>query len=228
MLLYIHIPFCDSKCAYCSFNSYVDSFHLRQTYMEALQQQLRHELLHFAAGPRSIETVFIGGGTPSTISPELYAPIFELLDRYLHPQAEITVEANPNDACGFTAVDHISGSGVDTRDFALRRLTYELDDGNGGTAQAIVTLTVTPVNDAPTLAISEPLELDEGGLAALSDEQIAADSRLLDDRGEDRRVAAIVRLDAYKPRPVGFGQVLEACSGRNAADLIAGSRIVYT
>jgi oxygen-independent coproporphyrinogen-3 oxidase len=43
-----------------------------------------------------IETLFIGGGTPSTISPELYAPIFELLAPFLHPRAEITVEANPN------------------------------------------------------------------------------------------------------------------------------------
>ncbi len=98
LLAYLHIPYCDSKCHYCAFNSYVGRFDTRTEYMKALHRQLAHELECFGTTPDSIETLFIGGGTPSTISPELYAPIFELLDRYLHPQAEITVEANPNSA----------------------------------------------------------------------------------------------------------------------------------
>lgn len=98
MLLYIHIPFCDSKCSYCAFNSYVDKFHQRAAYMQALQQQLRHELHRFSAQKNSIETVFIGGGTPSTVAAELYAPIFELIQPYLTQDAEITSEANPNSA----------------------------------------------------------------------------------------------------------------------------------
>ncbi len=98
MLLYIHIPFCDSKCSYCSFNSYVDKFPLRRAYMEALQRQLDFELRRFAAGPGSIETLFIGGGTPSTVAPELYAPLFGMLEPYLAEGAEITTEANPNSA----------------------------------------------------------------------------------------------------------------------------------
>ena len=98
MLLYIHIPFCDSKCSYCAFNSYVDKFHLKEQYMSALKQQLEFELQRFAAQKNSIETLFIGGGTPSTISPELYAPIFKLLEPYLQQNIEITSEANPNSA----------------------------------------------------------------------------------------------------------------------------------
>ncbi len=98
MLLYIHIPFCDSKCHYCSFNSYVDLFHLRETYMNALLIQLRFELERFNAQEKSIETIFIGGGTPSTVRPELYRPIFELLRPYIKDNAEITSEANPNSA----------------------------------------------------------------------------------------------------------------------------------
>jgi len=98
MLLYIHIPFCDSKCSYCAFNSYVDKFHQREAYMRALYQQLSYELEHFRVGKDSIETVFIGGGTPSTVSPELYTPIFELIKPYLMQDAEITSEANPNSA----------------------------------------------------------------------------------------------------------------------------------
>ncbi|MDD2356444.1 MAG: radical SAM family heme chaperone HemW [Thiovulaceae bacterium] len=98
MLLYIHIPFCDSKCSYCSFNSYVDKFQQRQNYMDALLEQLKFELLRFDAKEKSIETFFIGGGTPSTVSPELYRPIFELLEPYFVDDIEITTEANPNSA----------------------------------------------------------------------------------------------------------------------------------
>ena len=98
MLLYIHIPFCDSKCSYCAFNSYVDKFHLKDVYMSALKKQLEFELGRFEAKEKSIETVFIGGGTPSTVSPKLYKPIFKLLKPYLQKNIEITSEANPNSA----------------------------------------------------------------------------------------------------------------------------------
>ena len=98
MLFYIHIPFCDSKCSYCAFNSYVDKFHLKEQYMQALCTQLEFELERFQADNNSIETLFIGGGTPSTVSPELYKPLFKLLKPYLAKDIEITSEANPNSA----------------------------------------------------------------------------------------------------------------------------------
>lgn len=99
MLLYIHIPFCDSKCSYCAFNSYVDKFSLREAYMNALILQLKTELLRFnVSSSNPIETVFIGGGTPSTVEPSLYRPLFEMIDPYLVKNCEITSEANPNSA----------------------------------------------------------------------------------------------------------------------------------
>lgn len=98
MLVYLHIPYCDSKCHYCSFNTYVDKFDTRESYMKALHAQLSFELQRFKTSPESIETLFIGGGTPSTVAPELYEPIFELLSPYLQKDAEITTEANPNSA----------------------------------------------------------------------------------------------------------------------------------
>ncbi len=98
LLCYIHIPYCDSKCHYCSFNSFVDKFDTREAYMLALHTQLTFELKRFKANKQSIETLFIGGGTPSTIHPTLYRPIFELLAPYLKTNAEITTEANPNSA----------------------------------------------------------------------------------------------------------------------------------
>ncbi|MEA1953887.1 MAG: radical SAM family heme chaperone HemW [Campylobacterota bacterium] len=98
MLVYLHIPYCDSKCHYCSFNSYVDKFDTRQAYMHALYKQLIFELKRFNTQKKQIATLFIGGGTPSTVTPALYQPIFDLLTPYLQDDAEITTEANPNSA----------------------------------------------------------------------------------------------------------------------------------
>ncbi len=98
MLLYIHIPFCDSKCHYCAFNSYVDKFHLKEEYMQALCRQLTFELKRFSVAPKAIESLFIGGGTPSTVAPKLYEKLFEVLTPYLDENIEITSEANPNSA----------------------------------------------------------------------------------------------------------------------------------
>jgi len=98
MLLYLHIPYCDSKCHYCSFNSYVDRFDTRQAYMIALAKQLQFELQRFQVKPQTISSLFIGGGTPSTIPAPLYEPIFEIITPLLTPHAELTAEANPNSA----------------------------------------------------------------------------------------------------------------------------------
>ena len=99
MLLYIHIPFCDSKCFYCAFNSYTDKFHLKHEYMNALKKQLKNDLENYVIkNNKKIETVFIGGGTPSTIKAFEYEEIFEMIKPYLEEFAEITTEANPNSA----------------------------------------------------------------------------------------------------------------------------------
>lgn len=66
--------------------------------MKALFNQLKYELKRFGASEKSIETFFIGGGTPSTIEPKLYEEIFQLIKPYLCEDAEITTEANPNSA----------------------------------------------------------------------------------------------------------------------------------
>ena len=66
--------------------------------MLALEKQLKFELKHFEVTEQTIETIFIGGGTPSTVDPLLYQPIFELLQPLIKKGAEITTEANPNSA----------------------------------------------------------------------------------------------------------------------------------
>ena len=96
MLLYIHIPFCDSKCFYCAFNSYTSMHSLKKDYMIALKKQLKYEL---EKQNKKIETIFIGGGTPSTIDTNEYKSLFEIIKPYmLDDNIEITIEANPNSA----------------------------------------------------------------------------------------------------------------------------------
>jgi len=66
--------------------------------MKALITQLDYEIKRFGLKGKEIESVFIGGGTPSTVEPKLYEPIFKLLKPYLIKDIEITSEANPNSA----------------------------------------------------------------------------------------------------------------------------------
>ena len=94
--LYIHIPWCLQKCPYCDFNSHTIKTALDEdAYVQALLTDLQHELPHFWG--RGIETVFIGGGTPSVFSvsaiDRLLSGIRALVK--LNPEAEITLEANP-------------------------------------------------------------------------------------------------------------------------------------
>ena len=66
--------------------------------MKAITQQLKFELKRFNPELHSIKSLFIGGGTPSTVEPYMYKEFFEILKPYLKKNAEITTEANPNSA----------------------------------------------------------------------------------------------------------------------------------
>ncbi len=95
----MHIPFCDSKCYYCAFNSYVSMFHLKNDYMKALTKQLQNDIDNYLKNSdKKLETIFIGGGTPSCLDVSYYEEVFTILKPYITPQTEITTEANPNSA----------------------------------------------------------------------------------------------------------------------------------
>lgn len=93
--LYVHIPFCRSKCNYCDFNSYDNMTHLAEDYIRALHREMkvwRKEL-----GERYITTVYIGGGTPTFLKNSLLQIVLDGLNAFnITPKTEITVEANPN------------------------------------------------------------------------------------------------------------------------------------
>ena len=90
--LYIHIPFCKSRCIYCGFYS-TTAFELRQQYTDALCREMADR----ASG--SISTIYLGGGTPSQLTlPQLHQ-IFDAIYKYnkVEKGAEVTIEVNPDD-----------------------------------------------------------------------------------------------------------------------------------
>jgi oxygen-independent coproporphyrinogen III oxidase len=92
--LYIHIPFCLSKCAYCSFYS-INTTNLIPDYLTVLQKEIIFYRNHF----KSFDTVYIGGGTPSLLTVGQLAAIFSSINKtfQIDQSAEITMEANAGD-----------------------------------------------------------------------------------------------------------------------------------
>ena len=93
--VYIHIPFCKSKCYYCDFNSYSGREHLAGPYFDALFSEIR--AYADALQGRPVRTIFIGGGTPSLVDPKYISRLLEVCSKYMtvDPEAEISLESNP-------------------------------------------------------------------------------------------------------------------------------------
>lgn len=91
--IYIHIPFCVRKCAYCDFLSASGSEEAKASYTEALLREIEA----VKTEKREVSSIFVGGGTPSALSPSLMGDIFEKIHKSFSvaPDAEITIEANP-------------------------------------------------------------------------------------------------------------------------------------
>ena len=95
--LYIHIPFCASRCIYCGFYS-TTHLDLRQQYVDAVcrEMELRHVLSDRIAEP--ISTVYLGGGTPSQLTTAQLEQLFLFINKvYGNLAEEVTIEANPDD-----------------------------------------------------------------------------------------------------------------------------------
>ncbi len=116
--LYIHIPFCVKKCAYCDFVSFEGSPHVRR-YVNALKAEM--DISAFRLPHRSYETVFIGGGTPSILPPgairELFCALRARFD--IAENAEITVECNPGTVDGEKLKEYLA-CGVNRLSFGLQ------------------------------------------------------------------------------------------------------------
>lgn len=113
--LYLHIPFCKQACHYCDFH-FSTSLGLKSRVVEALVREL--ELRADYLGPGAVlDTIYFGGGTPSLLSPAELNQLFDAIGRHFQvsAQAEITLEANPDDltpatvaALASTAINRLS------------------------------------------------------------------------------------------------------------------------
>ena len=96
--LYIHLPWCEKKCPYCDFNSHETDVVPQQAYVDALLDDLAQDLPLIWG--RRIESIFIGGGTPSLFSAESIERLFSGLRSLINiaPAIEVTMESNPGSA----------------------------------------------------------------------------------------------------------------------------------
>ncbi len=93
--IYVHIPFCESKCIYCDFASSVCNLETKQKYFESLISEIKN-----CKYKRNVSTIYVGGGTPSSVDVKdinnVLDAIFKKFD--VVDNAEITIECNPNSA----------------------------------------------------------------------------------------------------------------------------------
>jgi oxygen-independent coproporphyrinogen-3 oxidase len=105
--VYVHVPFCRHRCGYCDFTLVAGRDDLVERYFAALSRELER-----VAEPLAVETLYLGGGTPSHLGPDGIRKLFDLLAHHLVPQGgcEVTIEANPLDVTpGFAAAAKSGG-----------------------------------------------------------------------------------------------------------------------
>ena len=88
---YIHVPFCSKRCDYCAFATFTDRHHLATEYMQAVKTHIERTV---ANGMPTVDSIFVGGGTPSMVPGELLAEVIAAIPR--SSSAEVTVECNPD------------------------------------------------------------------------------------------------------------------------------------
>lgn len=95
--VYIHVPFCQSRCIYCDFYS-TTSLEKQARYIERLEREMRDRQVEWDSRARTL-SIYIGGGTPSTLPPRLMCRMMKTVTTLYPPagDAEITIEANPDD-----------------------------------------------------------------------------------------------------------------------------------
>jgi oxygen-independent coproporphyrinogen-3 oxidase len=121
LALYVHWPFCVSKCPYCDFNSHVRESVDQAAWRDALLRDLAWEAQAFPG--RGLASIFFGGGTPSLMQPATVAALIEAADRHwgLAPDVEITLEANPSSVEAERFAD-LAAAGVNRVSLGLQSL----------------------------------------------------------------------------------------------------------
>ncbi|UZK64698.1 radical SAM family heme chaperone HemW [Sphingomonas sp. M1-B02] len=121
LALYVHWPFCVSKCPYCDFNSHVRESVDQDAWRAALLTDLAHEAALLPG--RRLGSIFFGGGTPSLMPPATVAAIIAAAERHwgFEPEIEITLEANPSSVEAARFAD-LAAAGVNRVSLGLQAL----------------------------------------------------------------------------------------------------------
>ena len=124
LALYVHWPFCVSKCPYCDFNSHVRASVDQAQWRDALIADLAYEAR--VEPGRRLGSIFFGGGTPSLMPPETVAALIEAAERHwgFAPGIEITLEANPSSVEAARFAD-LAAAGVNRVSLGLQSLDEE-------------------------------------------------------------------------------------------------------
>lgn len=125
--IYVHFPFCVSKCNYCNFNSYSDKNHLQLDYLKALTNEIKK----YADKKVDIDTIFIGGGTPSFMFDGCISTLLSTIKKSFNVliDAEITIECNPNSVT--------SKKVYEWKDSGINRVSVGLQSTNANTLKLI-------------------------------------------------------------------------------------------
>jgi oxygen-independent coproporphyrinogen-3 oxidase len=125
--LYVHIPYCRSKCPYCDFNSHAATIWPEQEYTHALVTELERRSRESPWAGENLATIFFGGGTPSLFAASSIAQIIDACDRIygIEDGAEITLEANPGtvDSAKLRGLHH---AGVNRISFGAQSFNDEI------------------------------------------------------------------------------------------------------
>lgn len=127
--LYIHIPFCTNKCHYCDFTSYVLKGQPVDQYLDALEQEMQRTVAEWP--PVEIDTVFVGGGTPTVLTPPQMDRFLKAVRTYfpLAPDVEFTMEANP----GTTDIDKLTAM----KEGGVNRISFGVQSFDNGLLERI-------------------------------------------------------------------------------------------
>ena len=115
--IYIHIPFCKSKCYYCDFTSFAGIEHLQERYIKCLIKELKHEYKK-NDNNSEITTIYIGGGTPSFIDSKYIVELLNVIHKKTK-NAEITIEVNPGTVTEKKLIDY-KNAGVNRLSIGLQ------------------------------------------------------------------------------------------------------------
>ncbi len=122
--VYVHIPFCTSRCDYCAFATWTDRSHLIGDYVDACVTDARRRL----DGAPAATSVFFGGGTPSLLEPDQIGAILAAVER--SADAEVTVECNPETVDGAKLAGY-RDAGVNRLSFGVQSMAAHVLDGLG-------------------------------------------------------------------------------------------------